>query len=316
MPPVHAFFDFDDTLIQGDSILYWMRFYYARRPARRIFQIVNWLGLMLYAARMVDSHTLKRFFLVAMAYEDPDVLDRLGAEFVRADLAYRFRAPVLERLWSHHRLGHKVVVISASATFYLRHLKALLPMAEILGTEVIFPRGTWRFPRYRDGNLRGENKIARLATLGFGTQAPLSFAYSDHQHDVFLLRFAEFPVCVWPTAKLRRLARENGWPVMEGARAHPAWMEKLGKAWLLLFAAAPDPDTHSASAPADPERHEAAAREYAPLHVRALRERVAMKYSEPENGGIYRRIFGEAASVPAPRRVGLHPGADHGKIEG
>ncbi len=162
MSQVHAFFDFDDTLLSGDSILYWLRFYYGKRPARRVFQIANGMGLLLLGLRLIDSHMLKRIFLMPMGLETPEELDRLAAEFVKDDLGKRFHIPVLQRLWTHHLLGHKVVILSASGAFYLRHLKAFLPMADIQGTELIWPANGFGIPRYRAGNLRGENKIAGL----------------------------------------------------------------------------------------------------------------------------------------------------------
>jgi HAD superfamily phosphoserine phosphatase-like hydrolase len=288
---VHAFFDFDDTLCSGDSILYWLRFYYRRRPARRIFQLANGIALVAFALRIVDSHALKRVFLWPMAWERPEALDRLAAEFVATDLAARFHLPVLRRLWTHHLLGHKVVILSASATFYLKHLKAFLPMADIQGSEMIWPKRLLSLPRYRDGNLRGENKLKRMRELGYGAEAQaLSFAYSDHYHDRFLLGFSEFPFCVRPERKLRRLARGEGWPTMdwEEPGRWPSWKVTLGKLGLLLFAAGPGlPETGS-----DPLKEAAQAREYAPEHVRALRARVAEKYPDGKPEEVYRALFG------------------------
>ena len=131
MSQIHAFFDFDDTLLSGDSILYWLRYYYRHRPMRRPFQLANWAGLVLFALRLVDSHTLKRIFLMPMGFEPAADLDKLAADFVREELAGRFHMPALRRLWTHHLLGHKVVILSASGIFYLKHLKAFLPMADI-----------------------------------------------------------------------------------------------------------------------------------------------------------------------------------------
>jgi phosphoserine phosphatase len=294
--PVHAFFDFDDTLCSGDSILFWLRFYYRKRPARRVFQIANGIGLAAIALRLIDSHTLKRVFLWPMAFEHPAELDRLASEFVATDLASRFHAPVLRRLWTHHLLGHKIVILSASATFYLKHLKAFLPMADVQGSEMVWPRGFAGLPRYRDGNLRGANKIKRMRELGYGDAGALAFAYSDHQHDRFLLDFSEFPVCVRPTRKLRRLAQAKGWPVMdweEGGRP-PRWKVLLGKLGLFLFAAGPGlPRTGS-----EPLKEAAEARDYAPGQVRALRERVGMKYPGGKPESVYRAIFG----TPGPER--------------
>jgi HAD superfamily phosphoserine phosphatase-like hydrolase len=288
---VHAFFDFDDTLASGDSILFWLRFYYRKRPARRVFQIANWLGLLAFALRLVDSHALKRLFLWPLAFEAPDELDRLAAEFVATDLAHRFHAPVLRRLWTHHLLGHRIVILSASGIFYLKHLKAFLPMADIQGSELVWPEKGPGIPRYKDGNLRGANKIKRLEELGYGEARPLSFAYSDHYHDRFLLDFSEFPVCVRPSRGLRRLAREKGWTVMDWGEPGrwPRWKVALGKLGLLLFAAGPGlPPTGS-----DPLKEAARAREYAPEQVRALKERVAQRYPGGKPEAVYAAIFGE-----------------------
>lgn len=290
MSRVHAFFDFDDTLLRGDSILYWQRFYYRKRPWRRVFQILNWGGLALHLLRLLDSHGLKRLFLMPTAYEKPEALDALARDFVREELAPRFHAPVLERLWAHHLLGHKVVVISASATFYLKYLKDLLPMAEIQGSEMILPeRGFWRMPRYRDGNLRGANKLVRLKAMGFGDHAPLSFAYSDHHHDAFLLGFSEFPFAVRPTAKLRRLADEKGWPVIDWPRDIPAWLEKLGK--LLLLTAAAGPDSLGRAGHCDPARQAAEAPSFLPGHRRALEARVAAAHPPGSRPDVHRELF-------------------------
>jgi HAD superfamily phosphoserine phosphatase-like hydrolase len=235
-----AFFDYDGTLIEGDSILFWQRYYYARRPLRRVFQIANAAGLLLFAARLINSHDLKRVFLWPLAFETPERRDALARAFVREDLAFRFHGPVLARLWAHHRLGHATVVISASATFYLNHLAEFFPPScTLLGTEMDWEVGRLRFPRYRDGNLRGSNKIRRLRALGHAAAGRDGFAYSDHHHDVPLLEFADHPACIRPTARLDKLARERGWPVWEWPRARAKWKLKLEAALLLLFAWAP-----------------------------------------------------------------------------
>ncbi len=235
--PRYAFFDFDGTLIEGDSILFWLRFYYRRRPGRRVFQIANAAGLLLFALRLIDSHGLKRVYLWPMSFEKPGALDALAAEFVRRDLVPRFYAPVLEQLREHHRKGDRVVVISASGTFYLRHLREYLPdSCLLLGTEMEGRAGFLGMPAYRGGNLRGENKIRRLESMGLGGKGPGSHAYSDHHHDIPLLRFAEFPVCIRPTSRLRKLAVSLGWPIWDLPGERPKWRIKLEEFRLLLFA--------------------------------------------------------------------------------
>jgi HAD superfamily phosphoserine phosphatase-like hydrolase len=244
-----AFFDFDGTLVEGDSILYWQRYYYARRPWMRVFQVANFVGLGLLAARVIDSHALKRVFLWPLAFENPQTLDTLARGFVRDDLATRFHGPVLARLWAHHRLGHATVVISASGTFYLKHLASLFPPdTTLLGTEMKWRGGLLRFPGYVGGNLRGSNKIRRLRDLGFAAAGKGGFAYSDHHHDIPLLEFAEHGHCIRPTSKMAAAAKARGWTFWGNAPAEPRyawprarafWKLKLEAALLLFFAAAP-----------------------------------------------------------------------------
>lgn len=244
-----AFFDFDGTLVEGDSILFWQRYYYRRRPWMRIFQLANTVGLGLLAARVLDSHALKRVFFWPLAFEKPETLDALARDFVRDDLAYRFHGPVLARLWAHHRLGHATVVISASGTFYLKHLARFFPPdVVLLGTEMKWRGGPLRFPGYVGGNLRGSNKIRRLRDLGFAGAGRGGFAYSDHHHDIPLLDFVDRGHCIRPTRKMAATARARGWTFWGTASAAPAhawprarayWKLKLEAALLLLFAWAP-----------------------------------------------------------------------------
>lgn len=244
-----AFFDFDGTLIEGDSILYWQRYYYRRRPWMRVFQLANMVGLLLLAMRVINSHALKRVFFWPLAFEKPGILEALARDFVRDDLVHRFHGPVLARLWAHHRLGHATVVISASGTFYLKHLAAYFPPdTTLLGTEMTWRGGLLRFPGYVGGNLRGANKIRRLRDLGFAGAGKGGYAYSDHHHDIPLLEFVDHGHVIRPTVKMAAAARAHGWTFWGDAPAAPRyawprtrayWKLKLEAGLLLLAALAP-----------------------------------------------------------------------------
>jgi phosphoserine phosphatase len=138
-----AFFDFDDTIIEGDSILYWMSFYYRRRPLLRFFQVFGFLALLLYLFRLINGATLKRIFLMPMCYEDEELLDDLAGEFVRHELVNYIYPNMLERMLTHRLLNHRVVVVSASPFFYLKYVDELLPTDLIIGTRMKFPRKGW-----------------------------------------------------------------------------------------------------------------------------------------------------------------------------
>ena len=117
LEPIYAFFDFDGTLISGDSILYWLRFYYRHRPGRLFFLIPIVPGFLLRGLGLISSHTLKRIFLWPMSFEKPAELDALSEAFVREELKPRLRPSVMGKLREHVAQGHKVVVISAVEYF-------------------------------------------------------------------------------------------------------------------------------------------------------------------------------------------------------
>ncbi len=299
---VRVFSDFDDTLLLGDSILLWLRFYYGKRPWRRFFLIGHGVGLVLLLLRVITSAGLKRIFLWPMAWEKPDELERLSREFVHAVLPRHFHGPMLRRLQAHHRLGHEIILISASATFYLRFLKELFPYAQVLGTEMNFPHRGLRLPTYVDGNLKGENKARLLYARGLvgetvGPPGPLprAFAYSDHVSDIPLLRLAEFPVCVQPSLPLRRQAKVLGWPIFEWP-GHAAWRIKTAKLRLLLTATGSWFPTRTPS----PEPEPALTEEEFRHECEALAELVGRKYKAGRRVDVLRDILGEASLPTSP----------------
>ena len=49
-----AFFDFDDTLSKGDSILHWNRFLYKRHFKLRLYGPLLYIGMILLTLRLID----------------------------------------------------------------------------------------------------------------------------------------------------------------------------------------------------------------------------------------------------------------------
>jgi HAD superfamily hydrolase (TIGR01490 family) len=214
-----VFFDFDDTLIPGDSILYWKRFYFQQKPLKRFFQIATWVGVLAYLLRLIDSKVLKCMFLLPISYEtSKEEVDRLAKKFVLEELKPRLYPEMLQRLKDHQNLGHKIVIISASATFYLKHLRELFPNTMIIGTPIYFPgNGFFRFPRYDKelGNLKGITKVHYIQKeKGLPNTGEGCYGYSDGYTDRFLLEFTEYPFAVQPDRKMEQIAKEKGWPIL------------------------------------------------------------------------------------------------------
>lgn len=213
-----AYFDFDDTLFPGDSILYWKRYYFQQRPTRRWFQIFSLFGIFLYLLRIIDSNFLKRIFLMPLCYENETLVSSLAKQFVEKELKPRLINEVISELAYHSSRKKRIVIISASPYFYLQYLRDICPNLTIVGTQINFPKsGFFRLPQFSSklGNMKGENKVTYILESNDEPKSGKGcYAYSDSHWDLPLLRFCEFPIAVCPNIKLQKEAEAFKWRVI------------------------------------------------------------------------------------------------------
>lgn len=235
-----AFFDYDDTISCGDSILYWNCFLFRERPDLRRHRWVVYLGICLWLAKIISTHTLKRLQLKATSYLSETERRELSRRFVKEILPQYVFPEMLARMQAHQEAGHKVVVVSASATFYMNQelLSTIVPCDEVVGTEMNFPtKGWWRLPVYTQGNFKGPHKVEIISNMEqFPEWGQGCYGYSDHYSDRFLLEYTEFPQVVNPDQKLLELAKENSWPIWRPYRHKNGRERSFWKLRMLIFA--------------------------------------------------------------------------------
>ncbi len=113
----------------------------------------------------------------------------------------------------HQERGHHVALLSGAPHFLAELLAAYLGVGTILATPLALAAG-----RYTGGLADLHPYGARKAILArrFATAHKValddSYAYADHHSDAPLLALFGHPVCINPTARLRRIAAREGWP--------------------------------------------------------------------------------------------------------
>ena len=229
-----AIFDFDDTLVFADSMLHWQR-WYARR--RKLWAVALWVWFA-SSMRVLGKPAvwMKRAYMGTANRESPDSLQNLVRQFSREFLSQCGLAEMLDRAWMHHALGHKIVVVTASPSFYLQNLQDLLPEHELIATELEFQGNrVWNVPRLNGRNVKASEKIQALADRGYVFPMPGSFGYSDHHSDAPLLEAVEHAFAVRPDEELEILARQRGWPILRPAEPWDEGRTRLNKGLWLLF---------------------------------------------------------------------------------
>ena len=128
------------------------------------------------------------------------------------------REHVLARLRDHQRKGHLVVIASGTFTPSLRVLGERLGVKDLIGTEVGIRNG-----RYTGGIrppiIKGADKLAQiqahLADWSGSINWAASYAYGDSYSDREFMQLTGHPVAVHPEDRLRALALDRGWQILE-----------------------------------------------------------------------------------------------------
>jgi HAD superfamily hydrolase (TIGR01490 family) len=210
-----ALFDMDRTLVRTDTATLYVR--YQRdigEIGRKDVLRVGW-WLLQYTLGVIDAEKVARRALSAYrGKREAWMIDRCEHWF--EDYVLPHVTDEGRRAVRRHREAGDVVVIVTGATRY-----AAEPLARELGVEHVICTelevdaegrftGQMRPPMcYGAGKIERTERLA--AQVGFTLDA--AAFYSDSITDRPLLERVERPVVVNPDARLRRLARQRGWPI-------------------------------------------------------------------------------------------------------
>jgi HAD superfamily hydrolase (TIGR01490 family) len=212
-----AFFDLDRTLMAGSSGLYWAR---AARGAglltRRRIARYGWENLKFRLRGSTDQATDRVRREVGEMISGQRVIDlqRLAPR-VLAGVLPRLYPQMLDVAHAHQDAGRPVYICTAASQEMAEMLAHVLSFDGALGarSEVVDGRYTGRPAgpfTYREGKAVAMRELADAQ----GIDLAASYAYSDSESDLPMLRIVGHPVVVNPDAELRRVAREEDWEVM------------------------------------------------------------------------------------------------------
>jgi HAD superfamily hydrolase (TIGR01490 family) len=219
-----AFFDLDKTLIEGSSALHFGRAAYkAGMVSRRQLASDVWANLKFRLNGSTDQGTdeLRERILASIAGQRVVDLARMGPDVLAGILPLLYRE-VLDEAYAHQDAGRPVYIVTAASQ----------ELAEVLAHVLVLDGGLGMRSEVRDGVYTGkaagpftyrEGKAEAIRELAAreGIDLTESFAYSDSESDLPMMRAVGHPVAVNPDRVLERVAREEGWRIMR--------FDKLGR---------------------------------------------------------------------------------------
>lgn len=219
-----ALFDLDHTLIPIDSDYAWGEFSLAQGWVdAATFKQQNDAFYAQYQNGSLDVEAYTRFAT--------DAIRRLGAAQAVAahtDFMHSVVKPVilpqaLELVQAHQRAGEQVVIVTATNEFVTRPIAQAFGVEELIAVE-LERDSTDSDTGWITGAIRGvpsfrEGKVTRveqwLAAHGLSWDTVHTTFYSDSMNDLPLLEKATVPIATNPDPRLRALAAERGWRILD-----------------------------------------------------------------------------------------------------
>jgi HAD superfamily hydrolase (TIGR01490 family) len=212
-----AFFDLDRTLMAGSSAFQFGRAAYkAGLVSRRRLAADAWENLVFRLRGSTDAGTDALRARIGTLLEGVQVRDlqRLAPD-VLAGVLPRLYPRMLQIAYEHQDAGRPVFICTAAAQEVAELIAIVLTFDGAVGSvaEVVDGQYTGRSGgpfTYREGKAEAIRELAEREDIDLAT----SYAYSDSESDLPMLRAVGHPVAVNPDIQLARVAREEGWEVL------------------------------------------------------------------------------------------------------
>lgn len=216
-----AIFDLDHTLLAGDSDHLWGAFlvaeglvdgpHYARENDRFYAQ---------YQAGSLDIHAYAAFAFEPLRRLGRARLEPLRERFVAEQIAPIVAAGAPALLDRHRAEGDTLVITTATNAFVTQ------PIAELLGVEHLIATDPEENAQGFTGRIHGtpnfrDGKVVRLRQWidEHGHQERATICYSDSANDLPLLEMADQAVATHPDPRLKTIAQDRGWPILDLTQA-------------------------------------------------------------------------------------------------
>jgi HAD superfamily hydrolase (TIGR01490 family) len=213
--PRAALFDMDRTLIRKETASLYVRYQYERGEAglRDLLRVFYWVTQYTFGIIDAPAVALKALAGYRGVPETEMVLrcEDWFSSHVERHIADLGRVAV-ER---HRDRGDLLAIVTGATPYMARPLAKRLSIEHLVASELEVD-GEGRFTgRPEDPLCIGEGKVVRTERLAeeLGFRVDEATFYSDSLTDLPLLERVREPVVVNPDPRLRRVARQRGWPI-------------------------------------------------------------------------------------------------------
>jgi len=215
-----ALFDLDHTLLPIDSDYSWGEFTQQIGWTDPVdFKRRNHAFYAHYLAGTLDVHDYVRFAVEALRLRGESEYREAHARFMRDWILPNLQPAALELVRSHQQQGDMVAIVTATNELVTRPIADAFGVPELIAVQLERDGSGWITGEIEGVPSMREGKVVRvtqwLEHRGLDWLDVETTFYSDSMNDVPLLERVDHPVATNPDARLRTLALERGWRILD-----------------------------------------------------------------------------------------------------
>ncbi len=213
--PRAALFDMDRTLVRRETATLYVRYQRAIGEAtwRDTVRVAYWVAQ--YTLGIVDAPEVASRALRSMIGTPETAFSARCDDWFRTWVEPHVTDGGRRAVEMHRARGDVLAIVTGASSYSARPLARRLAIPHVVASELEVDASGHFTGRVVDPLCYGHGKIARAsllaAELGFDLRE--ATFYSDSYTDLPLLEHVAEPILVNPDARLRRVARQRGWPI-------------------------------------------------------------------------------------------------------
>ncbi len=219
-----AIYDMDRTVTIRGTYTPFLLFVAARMaPWRLLLAPFALLAMAGYAAKLISRKRLKEINLALLLGTrlSPQRLAPHIEAYADRVVARNLYAKARARIAEDQAAGYRVALCTASYELYVHAIAARIGIAaaDVIGTRLVSAADGAILAQIDGENCYDREKLPRIAQwmakIGVKREEAHLRCYSDHVSDAPMLDLADEAFATTPSPKLRALADQRGWPVLD-----------------------------------------------------------------------------------------------------
>lgn len=214
-----AFYDFDGTVVSSNVVTRYAHFA-KNHPSRLqacwrygklLATVPVWIGLDIYSRRLFNEIFYREYRGLSESWLR-DEAERLFEREVRPKVFPGAKA----HLDADHRAGYRLVLVSGGLDFAIAPAVRYFGFDDVIANRLVYENGI-ATGQVAPPLLAEEAKVEAIRSYcrQYNVETAQSKAYSDSLSDLPMLEAVGLPAAVNPQRRLRRVAVERDWPILD-----------------------------------------------------------------------------------------------------